>query len=277
MHRTAVCADAGPRVRASFGAKSLPKHSSSVLGLVLAGVIALAICPSCFAQAATVVPKINIGVGTAKNPEEVSSSLQILLLLTVLSLAPGLLITVTSFTRIIIVLSFTRSALGSPQVPPNTVLVGLALFLTFFTMAPIWTQVNQTALQPYMAHRISFQQAADTATGPLKDFMIRQTRPRDIALFVSLSHGERPKTRADLKMHVLIPAFLISELKTAFTIGFVIFVPFLIVDMVVSVTLMSMGMMMLPPVMISLPFKILLFVLVDGWHLLARSLALSFH
>lgn len=237
----------------------------------------LVVASAAMAQSATVVPKIDIGVGKATSPEEVSSSLQILILLTVLSLAPALLIMVTSFTRIIIVLSFTRSALGSPQVPPNSVLIGLALFLTFFTMSPVLEQINRTAVQPYMSHKISFNEAADTAAGPLKDFMIKQARPKDIALFVDLSKTERPRTRADLKMHVLIPAFLISELKTAFTIGFVIFVPFLIIDMVVSVTLMSMGMMMLPPVIISLPFKILLFVLVDGWHLIARSLAMSFH
>jgi flagellar biosynthetic protein FliP len=243
----------------------------------IAAILLLCMVSAAVAQTATFVPKIDIGVGKAKSPEEVSSSLQILLLLTVLSLAPALLIMVTSFTRIIIVLSFTRSALGSPQVPPNAVLIGLALFLTFFTMSPVLDQVNKTAVQPYLNHRITFDQAADTASGPLRDFMLKQTRTKDIALFVNLSKSPRPKTKDDLQMRVLIPAFLISELKTAFTIGFVIFVPFLIIDMVVSVTLMSMGMMMLPPVIISLPFKILLFVLVDGWHLIARSLALSFH
>lgn len=250
---------------------------SAIRTVVPAVVVAVLLASAVSAQTATIVPKIDIGVGKAGSPEEVSSSLQILLLLTVLSLAPALLIMVTSFTRIIIVLSFTRSALGSPQVPPNSVLIGLALFLTFFTMSPILDLVNKSAVQPYMNHRISFDQAVDNAIIPLKDFMIKQARPKDIALFVSLSKQERPRTREDLKMHVLIPAFLISELKTAFTIGFVIFVPFLIIDMVVSVTLMSMGMMMLPPVIISLPFKILLFVLVDGWHLIARSIALSFH
>jgi flagellar biosynthetic protein FliP len=223
------------------------------------------------------IPKVEIGLGQAKSPQEVSTSLQILFLLTVLSLAPAILIMVTSFTRIVIVLSFMRSALGSPQVPPNAVLIGLALFMTFFTMAPVWQQVNRSAVQPYLARQISFQQAVQQSVDPLRDFMLRQTRPKDIALFVSLSHSPRPRTKQDLQMHVLIPAFLISELKTAFTIGFVIFIPFLVIDMVVSVTLMSMGMLMLPPVMISLPFKILLFVLVDGWHLLARSLVLSFH
>lgn len=242
---------------------------------LIAGLILMLAVP-CHAQAGIAMPKIEIGLGQAKGPEQVSSSIQILLILTVLSLAPALLIMLTSFTRIIIVLSFTRSALGSPQVPPNTVLIGLALFLTFFTMSPVLQRVNDTALQPYVKHQISFDQATQNAAGPLKTFMLKQTRPKDIGLFVSLSRGPRPQTERDLSMHVLIPAFLISELKTAFTIGFVVFIPFLVIDMVVSVTLMSMGMMMLPPVLISLPFKILLFVLVDGWHLLARSLAMSF-
>lgn len=243
---------------------------------VLAVLILLAFASSAWAQSAIPVPKLDIGIGQAKNPEEVSGSLQILFILTILSLAPALLIMLTSFTRIVIVLSFTRSALGSPSVPPNSVLIGLALFMTFFTMAPVLQNINQNALQPYVHHQMSFETAANNAAMPLKDFMLRQTRQKDIALFVSLSHGPKPQTKADLKMHVLIPAFLISELKTSFTIGFVVFIPFLIIDMVVSVTLMSMGMMMLPPVLISLPFKILLFVLVDGWHLIARSLISSF-
>ena len=186
------------------------------------------------------MPKIDIGVGKATSPEDVSTSLQILFIMTILSLAPALLIMLTSFTRIVIVLSFTRSALGSPQVPPNSVLVGLALFLTFFTMAPVLQTINTHALQPYMEHRVSFDTAVKTATTPIKDFMLKQTRTKDIALFVNLAKTPRPQTKDDLSMHVLIPAFLISELKTAFTIGFVIFVPFLIIDMVVSVILMSM-------------------------------------
>ncbi len=253
------------------------KNKSIGIALFVMAILVIPACIPCFAQTGTPVPKIDIGVGSAKSPEEVSSSLQILFILTILSLAPALLIMLTSFTRIIIVLSFTRSAIGSSQVPPNSVLVGLALFLTFFTMAPVWQQINSTALKPYMNHQMTFEKATDNATGPLKDFMLKQTRPKDIALFINLSKTPRPHTKDDLKMHVLIPAFLISELKTAFTIGFVIFIPFLVIDMVVSVTLMSMGMMMLPPAMISLPFKILLFVLVDGWHLIVRSLALSFH
>lgn len=265
------------RLNNSIQPFSAVPHANRIL------LFALCFCLSCIVWSSAAVaqtltiPKVEIGLGQAKSPQEVSTSLQILFLLTVLSLAPAILIMVTSFTRIVIVLSFTRSALGSPQVPPNAVLIGLALFMTFFTMAPVWQQVNRSAVQPYLARQISFQQAVQQSVDPLRDFMLKQTRPKDIALFVSLSHSPRPRTKQDLQMHVLIPAFLISELKTAFTIGFVIFIPFLVIDMVVSVTLMSMGMLMLPPVMISLPFKILLFVLVDGWHLLARSLVLSFH
>ena len=228
------------------------------------------------AAAQSSLPKLSVGIDAAKGPQDVSVSLQILLLLTILSLAPALLIMVTSFTRIIIVLSFTRSAIGTQQVPPNSVLIGLALFLTFFTMWPIWSQVNQSALQPYLHHEMSFNQAMDNGVGPVRNFMFDQVREKDIALFVNLAHINRPKTEADVPTHVLIPAFLISELRTAFSIGFLIFIPFLIIDMVISVTLMSMGMMMLPPILISLPFKILLFVLVDGWHLIVRSLTLSF-
>lgn len=228
------------------------------------------------AHAEPTIPKISIGLEEGSGPQDLSASLQILILLTVLSLAPALLMMVTSFTRIIIVLSFTRSAIGAQQVPPNAVLIGLALFLTFFTMAPIFTKINDQALQPYFKKEIGFDVALEKAEGPIRDFMFAQVKEKDISLFVDMSGMDAPRTEADVPMHVLIPAFLISELKTAFSIGFLIFVPFLIIDMVVSVTLMSMGMMMLPPVMISLPFKILLFVLVDGWHLIAQSLALSF-
>jgi flagellar biosynthetic protein FliP len=182
----------------------------------------------------------------------------------------------TSFTRIIIVLSFTRSALGTQQVPPNAVLIGLTLFLTFFTMSPVLNRVNQEALQPYMRHQVTFQQALDRGQQPVRAFMFRQTREKDLSLFVHLSRMQRPAGPEDIPTGVLVPAFIISELKTAFTIGFIIFIPFLIIDMVVGVTLMSMGMMMLPPVLVSLPIKILLFVMVDGWHLIARSLVMSF-
>ncbi|MCL6518687.1 MAG: flagellar type III secretion system pore protein FliP [Armatimonadetes bacterium] len=229
------------------------------------------------AAAEPVIPKLNIGIEAANSPQDVSVSLQILLILTVLSLAPAMLIMLTSFTRIVIVLSFTRSALGTAQVPPNSVLIGLALFLTFFTMAPIFININDAALQPYLHREISFDEALDRASSPIRDFMFAQVREKDIALFVNLARIEQPNSESDVPMYVLIPAFLISELYKAFSIGFMIFIPFLVIDMVIAVTLMSMGMMMLPPVVISLPFKILLFVLVDGWHLIAQSLTMSFH
>lgn len=228
------------------------------------------------AIAAPTMPKIDIGVGASSNPKDISASLQILFLLTILSLAPAIFMMVTSFTRIIIVLSFTRTAIGAQQIPPNSVLIGLAIFLTFFTMAPVFKQINEKAFQPYIKEQITFETAIDRADDPIRDFMFSQVREKDIALFIDLARVKQPKTEADVPTSVLIPAFLISELKTAFSIGFLIFIPFLIIDVVVSVTLMSMGMMMLPPMLISLPFKILLFVLVDGWHLIVQSLALSF-
>ena len=223
------------------------------------------------------VPNINIGVEPATQPQDVALSLQILLTLTILSLAPSLLIMMTSFTRIIIVLSFVRSALATQQMPPNQVLVGLALFLTFFTMSPYLEQVNKNALQPYLAGALPQDTALTEAMKPMREFMFKQTRENDIALFVNFSDAARPASRDDVPTTTLIPAFIISELKTAFQIGFLIYIPFIVIDMVVASTLMSMGMMMVPPVMISLPFKILLFVLVDGWHLIVRSAILSFN
>ena len=222
------------------------------------------------------LPQITIGVGQAATRGEVAQSLQILFLLTVLSLAPSILILMTSFTRILIVLSFVRSALATQQMPPNQVLVGLALFLTFFVMYPTWQAVNTQALQPYLAGKLPADQALQAAMKPVRGFMLRQTREKDLALFVEMSKAPRPRTPDDVPTQVVIPAFVLSELKTAFQIGFMIFIPFLVIDMIVASTLMSMGMLMLPPVMISLPFKILLFVLVDGWYLVVKSLLLSF-
>nr|WP_312560361.1 flagellar type III secretion system pore protein FliP [Anaerospora sp.] len=222
------------------------------------------------------IPNLNIGVEAANNPQDVALSLQILFTLTVLSLAPSILIMMTSFTRIIVVLSFLRSALGTQQMPPNQVLVGLALFLTFYTMSPYWEVVNTNALQPYMANTITQEAAMTEAMKPMREFMLKQTRENDLALFVNLSEMARPNSPDDIPTTTIIPAFMISELKTAFQIGFLIYIPFIVIDMVVASTLMSMGMMMVPPVMISLPFKILLFILVDGWHLIIRSLVTSF-
>lgn len=228
-------------------------------------------------DAATALPRIDIGVRAASSPQDVSLSLQILFLLTVLSLAPAILMLTTSFTRIVIVLSFLRQALGTQQIPPNQVLVGLALFLTFFNMNPVFTRINDTALQPYLKNEIKQGEALKAAIRPMREFMLHQTREKDLALFVYLSKSPRPQTPDDVSTLTLIPAFVLSELKTAFQMGFIIFIPFLIIDMVVASTLMSMGMMMLPPVTISLPFKILLFVMIDGWHLIVRSLMTSFH
>jgi flagellar biosynthetic protein FliP len=219
------------------------------------------------------IPGINFGT---EAPQEFSVTLQLLLLLTILSLAPGILIMLTSFTRIIIVLSFVRTGLGTQSMPPNQVLVGLALFLTFFIMSPIFVEINENAVQPYLAGDVTQEEAFDTAVVPIKEFMSKHTREKDLALFIKYNGLEKPESIADIPLTALIPAFAISELKTAFQIGFVIFIPFLIIDMVVASTLMAMGMMMLPPVMISLPFKILLFVLVDGWYLIIESLLLSF-
>jgi len=216
---------------------------------------------------------LDLGTSTA---QQTGTSLQLLMLMTVLSLAPAILMMMTSFTRIIIVLSFVRNALGTQQLPPNQVMVGLALFLTFFVMAPTFTQINTKAVQPYMKNEITQTQALAKAEEPLREFMFRQTREKDLELFVGLSKIERPKTYHDVPTYVLIPAFVISELKTAFQMGFAIFIPFIVIDMIVSSTLMSIGMMMLPPMMISLPFKLLLFVLVDGWHLVVESLVMSF-
>ncbi|UTR15086.1 flagellar type III secretion system pore protein FliP [Salipaludibacillus sp. LMS25] len=212
----------------------------------------------------------------SEDPGNLSATIQLLLLLTVLSLAPAILILMTSFTRIVIVLSFVRSGLATQQMPPNQVIVGLALFLTFFIMAPIFSEVNENALQPMFNGELTQEEAFEEAAIPMKQFMAEHTREKDLALFMGYAGEERPETLDDIPLTSLVPAFAISELKTAFQIGFMIFVPFLVIDMVVASVLMSMGMMMLPPVMIALPFKVLLFVMVDGWHLIVRSLLFSF-
>ncbi|RHW39633.1 flagellar biosynthetic protein FliP [Lysinibacillus yapensis] len=210
------------------------------------------------------------------DPANVSTSVKLLLVLTVLSLAPSILILMTSFARIVIVLSFTRTALATNTSPPNQVIIGLALFLTFFIMAPTFQQVNQEALQPLFNEEIELEEAYDRATIPFKEFMAEHTRQKDLELFLDYNQAERPASIEEIPLSMLVPAFALSEIKTAFQIGFMIFIPFLVIDMVVASVLMSMGMMMLPPVMISLPFKILLFVLVDGWYLVIKSLLQSF-
>lgn len=210
------------------------------------------------------------------DPTNVSTSVKLLLLLTVLSLAPSILILMTSFTRIVIVLSFTRTALATNQTPPNQVIIGLALFLTFFIMAPTFQQVNKEALQPLFNEEIGLEEAYEKASIPFKQFMAKHTRQQDLQLFLEYNQAEKPESVEDIPLTVLVPAYALSELKTAFQMGFMIFIPFIVIDMVVASVLMSMGMMMLPPVMISLPFKILLFVLVDGWYLVVKSLLQSF-
>jgi flagellar biosynthesis protein FliP len=217
------------------------------------------------------------GTNNGKNPNgKPNQSVVIILLLTVLAIAPALMVMLTSFTRIVIVLSLTRNALGLTAIPPNQVVIGLALFLSLFVMAPTLTKINDTSLQPLLKGKISYSQAYDKAQSPLRTFMLGQTRQSDLSLFTAASN-EKPAPRDKVQMTALVPAFVLSELKTAFIIGFVIFIPFLIIDLIVSSTLMSMGMFMLPPVLVSLPFKLLLFVMVDGWALIVRSLITSFH
>lgn len=219
----------------------------------------------------------DVTLENSNDPENYVFSLQLLFLLTILTLAPSLLIMMTGFTRITIVLSFIRNALGLQQTPPNQVIIGLALFITFFIMAPIATEINKEALQPYLNEEINQEIALEKALEPIREFMFKQTRDKDLSLFLSMQNTEEIVTLEDVPTTALIPAFIISELKTAFQVGFIIYIPFIIIDMVVSSTLMAMGMMMLPPVTISLPFKILLFVLVDGWNLIIKSLVLGFN
>ncbi|UYZ15381.1 flagellar type III secretion system pore protein FliP [Brevibacillus sp. WF146] len=251
----------------------------SLLQLLAIAAVLLAI-PEWAAAApanAPLVPTIDLKIGGGSGtPQETSSAVQILLMLTVLSVAPAILLLMTSFTRIVVVLSFVRNALATQQMPPNQVLVSLALFMTFFIMAPTLAKVNETAVQPFMQGKLTQQQALEAAVIPFKEFMTKQTREKDLALFLAYTKAERPKTIQDIPLSALVPAYAISELKTAFQIGFMIFIPFLVIDMIISSILMGMGMMMLPPVMISLPFKILLFIMVDGWYLVVKSLLASF-
>ena len=227
------------------------------------------------AEPALAMPGLQVNLG-GKGAGETASAVRILLGLTVLSLAPAILMSMTSFVRIVIVLSMVRHALGMQETPPNTVIVSLALFLTFFTMSPTLQEINTKAVQPYMANRMSSEAALTAATAPLRGFMVRQTRELDLALMVELAKAEQPRTIDDIGMAQLIPAFMLSELRSAFQIGFVIFLPFLLVDLIVSGALMSLGMMMVPPASISLPLKVLLFVLIDGWNLIVRALLGTF-
>jgi flagellar biosynthesis protein FliP len=217
------------------------------------------------------IPNLSVNMGSGKGTGEVSSTLQVLALLTILSLAPAILILTTAFTRIVIIFSFVRSALGTPSIPPNQVMIGLSLFLTFFVMAPTYKQVNENALQPYLQKKITLEQGVARAEKPVREFMLKNTYEKDLILFLNIRH-EKVQTREDVPFVTLVPAFIISELKTAFIIGFYIFIPFLIIDLIVASALMSMGMMMMPPVVIALPAKLLVFVLADGWGTLVAAI-----
>ena len=253
------------------------KTGQTIKRYFMLALTALLVLEGAFAYAEPMpIPSLNIGVGTATKPNDVAVTVQIFLLLTIMSLAPGLLIMTTSFTRISVVLSFLRTAMGTQSAPSNQVILSLSMFLTFFIMTPVWQQINKEAYQPWKAQQITQEQAMERAVKPVRKFMLSQTREKDLALFVSLSKLPRPKNAEEIPTLTIIPAFMISELRTAFQIGFLIYIPFIVVDMVVASVLMSMGMMMLPPVMISLPFKILLFTLVDGWGLVIGSLVNSF-
>ncbi len=248
---------------------------AAVLGIVLATFVPGPV----HAQS---IPGVTIQIDTTGSSSqgsspELSVNLQLLLLFTVLAMAPALIVMMTSFTRIVVVLSFVRHAIGTQQMPPAQLILGLSLILSGFVMAPVFGEVNEVALQPYLSDQISQSEALERAATPMRQFMLKQTREQDLALFVDISGADRPTGPETIPMHILVPGFVISELRMAFQIGFIIFIPFLVIDMVVASVLMSMGMMMLPPVMVSLPFKILLFVLVDGWYLIVRSLVLSFY
>jgi len=249
------------------------RHRKVLLGM---GSVFLLMLLAGDAVAAPLIPNVSVNVGSSNNPQDVAVTLQVMAVLTIVSLAPSILVMTTSFVRIVVVIGFLRNALSTQNVPPNQVVLALSLFLTFYIMSPYWSQANENGLQPYLAGTISQEEALGNVVEPMREFMFKQTREADLALFVNLADAPRPESQEDVSTFTLIPAFIISELKTGFQIGFMIYIPFIVIDMIVASTLMSMGMMMLPPVMISLPFKILLFVMVDGWHLLIRSLITSF-
>jgi len=251
------------------------KLISTILLITTTLVLLSSVFSPAYSQSAP-IPSIHIAIGDAEEPADLAVTLKILLLITILSIAPTVLIMLTSFTRMVVVFSFLRHAMGTQQMPPNQVIISLALFLTFFIMMPVWNEINRSALQPYLAEEVSYETALEQAAQPLKQFMLKQTREKDLALLMKISKIKKLKRASDVPLTTLIPAFVISELRIAFQIGFLIYVPFLILDMVVACVLLSMGMLMLPPIMISLPFKLLLFVLVDGWYLIVGSLIRSF-
>ena len=257
--------------------KKLLSKKGVILFLLLITMVLIFTPKSSLAQERIPIPRIGITLDEAKKPKDVALSLEILFLLTVLSLAPAIIMSVTSFTRIIIVFSFVRRALSTQQEPPNQVLMAMAIFLTIFVMAPTIKSVNDVALKPYFAGQLTAVEMYKKGIVPIRQFMFKQTREKDIALFLKLGNLKRPGNQSEVPTYVLIPAFMISELTTAFKIGILLFIPFIVIDLVVASTLMAMGIIFLPPIFISLPFKIILFVLVDGWHLLTYQLVSSFH
>lgn len=243
--------------------------------LLIALPVLAALSPSASAQ--TSVPTISIDLKETDSPDDLVPAMKIIAMLTVLTIAPAILLMMTAFTRILVVLSFVRQALGTMTMPPNQVIVGLSLFLTMFIMAPVWDVIKEKAYDPYVNKAITQDQALDELMKPMRKFMLAQTRESDLGMFYSITGKEQPKDASEVPMSLLLPAFMVSELKTAFQIGFLIYIPFLIIDMVISSVLMAMGMMMLPPTVVSLPFKLILFVLVDGWALIVENLVKSFN
>lgn len=247
--------------------------------LTLTALVGLFLCflPSPAAKAQTKFPTISVDLKETDDPADMVPAMKIVAMLTVMSIAPAILLMMTSFTRILVVLSFVRQALGTATMPPNQVILGLSLFLTMFTMAPVWETVRDKAFNPYVEKKITQEQALDELIKPVRKFMLAQTRETDLELFFGVTKQPKPKTAEDVSMSTLMPAFMVSELKTAFQIGFLIYIPFLVIDMVISSVLMAMGMMMLPPTVVSLPFKLILFVLVDGWSLIVENIVKSFN
>ncbi len=259
--------------------KAVSRILLAALGLVIVATFSChdtALAQGAAAPGGMVFPNVQVGLGASQQPEDFAITLQLLFLMTILTLAPSILIMTTCFTRIVVVFHFLRQAMGTQGMPANQLLIGLALFLTFYIMSPVWTQINDDALQPYLRHDITQQVAFERGIEPLRKFMFSQVREKDLSLFVFMSNMDKPSTAGEVPTLVLIPAFIISELRLAFQIGFLIYLPFIMIDMIVSSVLLSMGMMMLPPIIISLPFKVLLFVMVDGWYLLVSSLMRSF-
>jgi flagellar biosynthetic protein FliP len=258
-----------------FAPVGLAQQNPSASATVVPGGMPATIAPATPATGKADPLHLTIGLEGKQGTGDVSVAVQIVILMTLLTLAPSIVLLMTSFTRIVIVLGFVRTALGVPSAPSNQIIVGLSLFLTFFLMGPVFDRMNTEAIQPYLAGKMTSVEALDKASGPLKEFMLKQTRTRDLEYFLELG-GFGPTAVKDLSMRVVVPAFVVSELQTSFQMGFLLFLPFLVIDFLVSSVLMALGMMMMPPVAISLPFKLLLFVLVDGWHLVVRSLVQSF-